>query len=95
MGGLRNHLHGAWLFLWMIMLIVMFMAFHRYEVLRDKDEKMNKEIERLTIENRALAGKVNRIKTDPSYVEKIARQKLGLAEKGEVIYIIMPEEERR
>jgi len=48
-------------------------------------EKTQKEIERLNRENRQLADEVKALKTDPRYMEKIAREDLGLARDGEVI----------
>ena len=48
-------------------------------------EKVRKDIARLNKENRQLADEVKALKTDPRYIEKIAREDLGLAKDGEVI----------
>ena len=52
---------------------------------RNEIEKVQTEIERLNKENRQLADEVKALKTDPRYIEKIAREDLGLAKDGEVI----------
>jgi cell division protein FtsL len=52
---------------------------------RNEIEKVRTEIERLNKENRQLADEVKALKTDPRYIEKIAREDLGLAKDGEVI----------
>lgn len=52
---------------------------------RNEIEKVQKEIDRLNKENRQLADEVKALKTDPRYIEKIAREDLGLAKDGEVI----------
>ena len=52
---------------------------------RNEIEKVQKEIDRLNMENRQLADEVKALKTDPRYIEKIAREDLGLAKDGEVI----------
>lgn len=52
---------------------------------RNEIEKVQNEIDRLNKENRQLADEVKALKTDPRYIEKIAREDLGLAKDGEVI----------
>ncbi|HDD64931.1 MAG TPA: septum formation initiator family protein [Firmicutes bacterium] len=46
------------------------------------------EIERLERENKILEEKINRLKTDPYYIEKIARENYGLLKDGEYIFKI-------
>ena len=49
-------------------------------------EELRGEIERLNQENHALAEHVNALKTDPDTIEKIAREEMGLAKPGELIF---------
>jgi cell division protein FtsB len=49
-------------------------------------EELRGEIERLNRENQALAEHVNALKTDPETIEKIAREEMGLAKPGEMIF---------
>ena len=55
---------------------------------RTKKEIQQKqgEITRLTKENGALSDEVNELKTDPKAIERIAREEMGLAKPGEMIF---------
>jgi len=44
------------------------------------------EITQLDTENRALADQVGALKSDPRMIERIAREEMGLARPGEVIF---------
>jgi cell division protein FtsB len=44
------------------------------------------EISKLDDENRALADQVGALKSDPRIIERIAREEMGLARPGEVIF---------
>lgn len=45
-----------------------------------------KEIDQLNQENRKLQDRVEQLKTDPSEIERIAREDMGLARPGEYIF---------
>lgn len=59
--------------------------------------KQNRDLERQIREviqaNIRLAGEQERLKNDPVYLEKVARQKLGIAKEGEIVYQVLPPEE--
>jgi cell division protein FtsB len=62
---------------------------HGYLAMRRSEkqvEQLRGEIERLNHENQALAEHVNALKTDPDTIEKIAREEMGLAKPGEMIF---------
>ncbi|MGB6198614.1 MAG: septum formation initiator family protein [Candidatus Acidiferrales bacterium] len=44
------------------------------------------EISKLDTENRALADQVGALKSDPRIIERIAREEMGLARPGEMIF---------
>jgi cell division protein FtsB len=52
---------------------------------REIDEPRD-EITRLDTENRALADQVGALKSDPRMIERIAREEMGLARPGEMIF---------
>ncbi len=52
-----------------------------------------KEINQLSEENRQLEDRVQRLKTDPAAIERIAREDMGLARPGEYIFKIPPKAE--
>jgi cell division protein FtsB len=47
---------------------------------------VQKEIASLKRENEVLARKIEALKSDPHYIESLARNQLGLAKEGELIY---------
>ena len=49
-------------------------------------EEIRKEIDRLDLENRRLQDRVIALKTDPAAIERIAREEMGLARPGELIF---------
>jgi cell division protein FtsB len=49
-------------------------------------EQIREQIGKLNDENKSLARQVNSLKTDPNAIERIAREEMGLARPGEIIY---------
>jgi len=65
-----------------------------YYSIHQAQKKLKKTEEKLTqmeLENRELKDQIDNL-ANSFYLEKLAREKLGLAKKGEVIYKILPEE---
>ena len=76
-----------------IIIIAVFLpGFSRLQEVRSRNEKLQKEIVRLREENIVLEEEIDRLVNDPVYLEAIAREKMGLAREGEIIYKIVPEE---
>ncbi|RLB43973.1 MAG: hypothetical protein DRH12_01280 [Deltaproteobacteria bacterium] len=57
-------------------------------------QKYVDRIKKLKKENKELMEEIRRLKKDPAYVEKVARQELGLVKENEIIYRFknLPEE---
>ena len=53
---------------------------------RADTDKLRKEIQQLNEENQHLAGDVRALKTDPAAVERVAREDMGLAREGELVF---------
>ena len=53
---------------------------------RKEIEQMRGDITRLNDENRALSSQVTALKSDPRMIEQIARDEMGLARPGEMIF---------
>ena len=49
-------------------------------------QKLHKEIEQLNEQNHQLSGDVHALKTDPAAVERVAREDMGLARPGELVF---------
>lgn len=54
--------------------------------LRGEKAKMDEQNYRLHKENEALRQRITRLRSDDSYLEKIAREELNLVRPGEVVY---------
>jgi len=50
--------------------------------------KLKKEIQRVENENASLRQKIHELETNPREVEKIAREKYGMAKEGEEVFNI-------
>lgn len=62
--------------------------------LRGEKAKLDGQNYRLSKENEALRQRINRLRHDDSYLEKIAREELNLVRPGEIIYRFPPSEPR-
>ena len=65
-----------------------------------EQKKLNKQIANLESEidkvresNEKLTKEIYSLKSDPLYIEKLARKELGLIRSGEVIYKLKPDKE--
>jgi cell division protein FtsB len=68
---------------------------HGYLAMRSSEkqiEELRGEIQRLNEENQQLTEHVNALKTDPEAIEKVAREQMGLARPGELIFKLPPAE---
>lgn len=72
-------------------LVVSADGFIRNSELKKEKTKLEEEIEILEDENRLLRQKLERLQTDPAYVEDEARKKLRLIRPGETIYRLSEE----
>jgi len=54
--------------------------------LRQRLAAVKQTNQELTNENSRLARTVELLKTDPVYIEKVARDELGMVKKGDIIY---------
>ncbi len=55
--------------------------------------ELQRDIERLRAENQALAAQINNLRDSTFSVEKIAREDLGMAKDGEIVYVVEEKEE--
>ena len=51
-------------------------------------EQIRDQIGKINDENKSLSEQVNSLKTDPKSIERIAREEMGLARPGELIFKI-------
>ena len=57
----------------------------RVHQMRAEIEAMEKDVQALRVQTEQLAATVERLRTDPIYLEKLAREELGFVREGETI----------
>jgi cell division protein FtsB len=60
-------------------------SFARYQELSYKSKRLEERIDFLIRENKRLEAEKARLETDITYVERKAREKLGVVRKGEIV----------
>jgi len=70
-------------------------GFAKYQDLRNQNATLKNKIEALRKENNRLREERKRLETDTVYTERKAREKMGVIRKGEIIYRVVPEEEKK
>lgn len=78
------------IFITIIVAVVFLPPFAKYQELRYKNRKLEERIAELDRQNKELEQRQYRLKTDVSYVEKKAREKIGLVRKGEIVLKEVP-----
>ncbi len=66
--------------------LVFLPGYSRLQRLREENEQYLKRIEFLESRNVQLGEELVKMREDPEYVERKARQKLGIVKKGELVY---------
>jgi cell division protein FtsB len=66
-----------------------FLAMRRQQ---QEKQKLQQEILQIEQQNRDLGGDILRLKTDPEYIERLAREQHGLARPGEHVFKLPPKE---
>ncbi len=83
-------------FILFVVAVVLFLAFlpsyQKMQDLAQKNLECQQQIYELVDENRRLEEEKRLLEEDPTYLEKVAREKMGLIREGEVIYKIAPVE---
>lgn len=66
-----------------------FLAMRRQQ---QEKQKLEQEVRQIQEQNRALGQSIHRLKTDPAYIERLAREQHGLARPGEHVFKLPPRE---
>jgi len=61
--------------------------------LEERSENLEKELYGLKVENQKLERELRLLRSDPVYLEKVARQKFNKAKQGEIVYKVVREGE--
>ena len=73
-----------------VIVVIFLPPFARYQELRYKNKKLEERLESLKEENARLTEEKRLLETDINYVEKKAREKIGVVRKGEIVLKEVP-----
>ncbi|MFH1407373.1 MAG: septum formation initiator family protein [Candidatus Omnitrophota bacterium] len=62
--------------------------------LHQRNRELRSKIELLKRQNTQYLDEIHKLQTDPLYVEKVAREKMGVVRDGEIIYKLVPEKKK-
>jgi len=68
-----------------VLAVIFLPPFVKYQELRYKNAKLEERINYLQRDNARLADEQRKLETDINYVEKRAREKVGVVRKGEIV----------
>ena len=74
-------------------LLIFLPSFSKWQDVKQKDREYQAKIKELEEEHQKLLEEKRLLEEDPDYLEKVAREKMGLIREGEVIYHLTPAEE--
>jgi len=75
-----------------VLLIIFLPSLARYQELKVKNNRLEERINFLGKENKRLEEEKLRLETDITYIEKKAREKLGVVRKGEIVLKDTPQQ---
>ena len=70
--------------------LILLPSFSKMQELKQKNGDYQEKIVNLKVKNTQLLEERHLLQNDPLYLEKVAREKMGLARQGEVVYRITP-----
>ena len=84
--------NALWLFSFAIIVFLLFLpSYTKMQDLRQKNSELAKELRELKHQNAQLKRERALLENDPVYLEKVAREKMGLIREGEVVYKMVPQ----
>ncbi len=77
-----------------VILVVFLPSYSKMQELKQKNLDLELKIKTLEIRNKKLEQEGRFLKNNPEYLEKVAREKMGLIRQGETVYKIVPEQKK-
>ncbi len=68
-----------------VLIAVFLPSFARYQEMSHKNRRLEERIRSLGLENKRLEEEKVKLETDITYIERKAREKLGVVRKGEIV----------
>jgi cell division protein FtsB len=66
------------------------MGFMNYRHMKRTQAQMTEEIRAIEDKNARLRGEIEAVKHDPAVLESLARERLGMVQKGEKVFLFVP-----
>lgn len=73
-----------------VILVAFFPSFMKMRELSVRNDELKSEQAALIEKNKQLLAEKRRLEEDPEYLERVAREKMGLGREGEVIFRMTP-----
>ena len=87
--------NAIWLFGFAVIMLITFLpSYTKMQDLKLKNYAYAERILALTKRNAQLQEEMRLLTTDPEYLEKVARQKMGLIRPGEKVYRMVPQAQK-
>ena len=84
--------NAFWLFIFSVVILVVFLpSYTKMQDLFQKNVDYQHQIQTFQVKNSQLHREKKMLEDDPVYLEKVAREKLGLIKQGEVVYRVNPD----
>ena len=75
--------------------VIFLPGYSKLQRLRAHNRDLTKQIQELEKDNDRLSEQIDQLENDPFYIEKKAREKMGVSKKGELIYKVVTEAEEK
>lgn len=83
--------NAIWLFVVTVAILIFFLpSYAKMQDLKARNNEYARRIEALQRRNTELEQEKHLLESDPAYLEKVARQKMGLIREGEKVYRMVP-----
>ncbi len=83
------------LFIIAVVIALLFLpSYSKMQELKQKNQEFTDRIKYLTARNKSLEEERQHLLTNPEYLEKVAREKMGLIRQGETVYKIVPSQNK-
>jgi cell division protein DivIC len=80
------------LFISAVVIVLVFLpSYSKMQELKQKNQDLVDRIQYLEVKNKKLEQEQQFLKNNPEYLEKVAREKMGLIRQGETVYKIVPQ----
>jgi cell division protein FtsB len=89
---MRRLIPIAVLILIIVLGIIYLPGISKYLKLKEKETQLDRDIAHLEQEIKLLKEEEHLLKTDPSHLEDVVREELGLVKPGEIVYKVIEEE---